>query len=334
MNQDEKIELNIQKDPLLPKILQEIGQAQEGTLKRQELIRNFEIESGKIDGKKHKLVVYIAKMSHPRNGNSIASDDVAPMGSILQSLDGPEVIDLIIHSPGGDGNTAEKIVDMCRAYLPPGGQFNVIVPNKAKSAATLIALGADNIIMGYSSELGPIDAQVPINSSGVLQFISAQSFIDARDELLKNVRDAIARGEGYQGYLQLLTTINVAFAKECERAMNFAKDVASKWLFNHMLKEKIPDDTARDSMAKIIATKLSSANTYLSHGRMINVAEIMKDNDLKNLKIVHLKPNDPLWNILWEIYVRSEVFLGINPNPQVMKAKLFESANSSLAALG
>lgn len=325
---------NLQKDPLLPKILQEIGQAQEGTLKRQELIRAFETKSREIDGKTHKLLVYIAKMSHPRNGSSISPDDVAPIGSILQSLDGPEVIDLIIHSPGGDGNTAEKIVDMCRAYLPNGGQFNVVVPNKAKSAATLIALGADNIIMGYSSELGPIDAQIPVNASGVLQFISAQSFIDARNELLEKVRDAAQKGEGYQGYLQLLTTIDVAFVKECERAMNFAKDVASKWLFNYMLKGKIANDAARKIMADTIADKLSSAKKYLSHGRMINAAEIMADADLKNLQITRLNPDDARWNLLWEIYVRSEVFLSMNPNPQMIKAKLFESTNSSLTVFG
>src|SRR4030042_3296551 len=112
------LDIKVQNDPLLPKILQEIGQAQEGTLKRQELIKKFEEESKKLDSKNHKLMVYIAKMGHPRNANVINADDIAPVGSILQSFVGADVINLIIHSPGGDGNTAEKIVDMCRAYLP------------------------------------------------------------------------------------------------------------------------------------------------------------------------------------------------------------------------
>lgn len=332
MNQE--IDPKIKNSPLLPRIIQEIGQAQEGTFIRQKLIKKFEEESQKKDSKKHKLLVYIAKMGHPQNRNTINPDDIAPIGSMLQSIDtDTQVIDLIIHSPGGDGNTAEKIVDMCRAYVKDGGEFRVIIPNKAKSAATLIALGADKIVMGYSSELGPIDAQMPINSSGVIQFVSAQSFIDARDELLNLTHKAIQEGTAYQGYLQLLTTIDVAFVKECERAMNFARDVVSKWMNNFMLKEEITDDTERCDKAGVIAKKLSSAATYLSHGRMINVHDIKNDDDLKYLQIEELIKEDPLWSLLWEIYVRSEVFLSLNNQPNQIKAKLFESSNSSLTVL-
>lgn len=332
MNQE--IEQKIKNDPLLPKIIQEIGQAQAGTFRRQKLIKKFEEESGRKDGKSHKLLVYIAKMGHPQNRNTINPDDIAPIGSMLQSIDDDiDIIDLIIHSPGGDGNTAEKIVDMCRAYVKAEGKFRVIIPNKAKSAATLIALGADKIVMGYSSELGPIDAQIPVNASGVIQYISAQSFIDARDELLNLTHKAIQDNKQYQGYLQLLTTIDVAFVKECERAMNFARDVVSKWMNNYMLKEKISDEFQRQEKAGVIAKKLSSAATYLSHGRMINIHDIQADDDLKYLQIDEIKKEDPLWNLLWEIYVRSEVFLSLNNQPNQIKAKLFESSNSSLTVL-
>lgn len=92
-----QIDPKIQNDPLLPKILQEIAQAQEGTTTRQKLIKEFQDESKKHDGKTHKLLVYIAKMSHPRNANSINPDDIAPIGSMLQSCSNTEVIDLMIH---------------------------------------------------------------------------------------------------------------------------------------------------------------------------------------------------------------------------------------------
>jgi hypothetical protein len=331
---DKTLDSAVASDPLLPRILNEIMQAQQGTSKRQELIQEFERQSKDADGKTHRLLVYIARMSHPRNANSINPDDIAPIGSILQGLAGAQVIDLIIHSPGGDGNTAEKIVDMCRSHLPTDGRFRVIVPNKAKSAATLIALGADEIVMGYSSELGPIDAQVPVSASGIVQFISAQSFIDARDELLAKTHRAIRDKEEYQGFLQLLTTIDVAFVRECERAMNFARDVAAKWLNSYMLKDRVGDDGQRNDMATRIASKLSSAQTYLSHGRMISARDIRADPDLRNLQVAYVEKDNPLWKLLWEIYVRSEVFLSLNPSPQQMKAKLFESANSSLVGSG
>ena len=70
------------------------------------------------------------------------------------------------------------MVDMCRHHLA-GDQrkLRVIVPNIAKSAATLFALGADEILMGYCSEFGPINPQVQIAVSGVIQWISALAFV-------------------------------------------------------------------------------------------------------------------------------------------------------------
>jgi len=330
----ESLEPSVRTDPLLPRILHEIAQAQEGTTKRQELARKFEEESSKLDNKKHRLLAYVARMGHPRNANLINADDVAPIGSILQGLGDAQVIDLLLHSPGGDGNTAEKIVDMCRAFLPAGGKLRVIVPNKAKSAATLIALGSDEIVMGYSSELGPIDAQVPVNASGVVQFISAQSFIDARDELLTQTHGAVQNGKPYQGFLQLLTTVDIAYVRECERMMNFARDVASKWLKNYMLANANMPAGERDDLAVRIAKKLSSAEAYLSHGRMISARDMAADQDLKHLQVAQLPKDNPLWLLVWEFYVRCEVYLSINPNPPQVKGKLFESAGSSLTVMG
>ena len=65
-----------------------------------------------------------------------------------------------------------------------------MVPNMAKSAGTLIALGADRIVMGYCSELGPIDPQIRIVVSNSPQLVSAWTFIRARDVLIERVTDA------------------------------------------------------------------------------------------------------------------------------------------------
>jgi Serine dehydrogenase proteinase len=66
-------------------------------------------------------------------------------------------IDLWLDSPGGDAHSAYKI------YLDIRNRckiFRAIVPDYAKSAATLLVLGADEILMGPTAELGPLDAQV------------------------------------------------------------------------------------------------------------------------------------------------------------------------------
>lgn len=71
-----------------------------------------------------------------------------------QSLD----ILLVVQSSGGRIEPAYLISKTCKKLAKD--RFIVVVPRRAKSAATLLALGADEIHMGLMSELGPIDPQI------------------------------------------------------------------------------------------------------------------------------------------------------------------------------
>lgn len=65
---------------------------------------------------------------------------------------------LIVHSLGGSIEAGYFIGKIGKRLAKD--KFVVSVPRKAKSAATLLALGADEIHMGLLSELGPIDPQI------------------------------------------------------------------------------------------------------------------------------------------------------------------------------
>ncbi|MEK7091087.1 MAG: hypothetical protein AAB887_01090 [Patescibacteria group bacterium] len=315
------VDAKIQKEPLLQQVLKEIGIANQESdkvksemiLKHKNLIPQYE------EKEKRKLIVYIAKIGNQKS--AINTDDIAPIGSMLASCGSVENLDLMIHSPGGSGVTAEKIVEMCRKYTTK--EFRVIVPNMAKSAATIIALGADKIVMGYCSELGPIDAQKFINVGGITQQLSAQSFISARENLLKELAKAKAEKKEFIGYLQQLSssTVEPAFIEECKRELNFAVDLVKKWLPQYMLKAKNPSWNSRKlkQTANTIAKNLSSADKRFVHGRMIGPDE----SDQLGLGITKLEKEDPIWNLLWEIYLRSEIFLMVNSNPQQQASKLF-----------
>lgn len=64
---------------------------------------------------------------------------------------------LLLHTNGGKVEPAYLISKCCKKSAP---KFVVAVPRFAKSAGTLLALGADEIHMGIISELGPIDPQI------------------------------------------------------------------------------------------------------------------------------------------------------------------------------
>jgi hypothetical protein len=66
-------------------------------------------------------------------------------------------IALLIDSRGGSARSAYEIATLFRRHC---GGFTALVPRMAKSAATLLALGADEIILGEYGELGPLDVQI------------------------------------------------------------------------------------------------------------------------------------------------------------------------------
>lgn len=64
---------------------------------------------------------------------------------------------LLIDSPGGDADCAYRIA---RIFQRRTSHFTVLVPQYAKSAATLMALGGSQVILGRDAELGPLDVQL------------------------------------------------------------------------------------------------------------------------------------------------------------------------------
>jgi len=67
--------------------------------------------------------------------------------------------DLLIETAGGWTGATEKIVSILRGLLP---DLRVIVPCRAKSNGTMLALVGNKIVMGACSELGPADPFIQI----------------------------------------------------------------------------------------------------------------------------------------------------------------------------
>jgi ClpP class serine protease len=75
---------------------------------------------------------------------AIIDKDVDMIECVLQGTDTSKGFVLVINSPGGSGLAAERIIQICRSYS--NSKFDVVVPKMAKSAATMICLGANKNI--------------------------------------------------------------------------------------------------------------------------------------------------------------------------------------------
>jgi hypothetical protein len=120
-------------------------------------------------------------------------------------------IDVWIESAGGDGNTAYKLALMLRSAAT---RIRVVVPDYAKSAATLLALVGDEIYMAPGAELGPLDAQMPEEGKGT---ISALNIARAADAVAS---DAVAIAS--RGGAELLYATGLSRAETLNAMLSFS----------------------------------------------------------------------------------------------------------------
>jgi hypothetical protein len=100
-----------------------------------------------------------------------------------------DTLEVLVQSPGGHANIAYQVSTFFKNHC---NQLNFLVPMQAKSAATILCLNADRIIMGEWGELGPLDVQLedtleygkrpfsPLNEFKSMEFLRdyATEFLD------------------------------------------------------------------------------------------------------------------------------------------------------------
>lgn len=89
----------------------------------------------------------------------------------------PEPINVILDSTGGPLDSAFRAILFLSRYTQ---NIHVHVPRRAKSASTLIAIGANQIIMSPFGELGPLDTQVrdPRNPTDYVSALDLYQSVD------------------------------------------------------------------------------------------------------------------------------------------------------------
>lgn len=239
----------------------------------------------------------------------ISDSDAAMLEEVLLNTRTGRGITLILNSPGGDGLTAERIINIFRSYS--NNNFEVVIPHMAKSAATMICFGTKRLIMSDTSELGPIDPQVIISERKDSKLISAHCIVKSyRDLFDKAVNSKTGRIEPY---LQQLQGYN---ASEIERLMEMqrlSESIAINSLASGMMKNK---------KEKLIKKKISpflDPEYTRSHGRPIYWKLAKKSG----IFVKHIRNNSSLWKKIWEIYIRTDYFV----NTQA--SKVIESATDS-----
>ena len=246
--------------------------------RRQRTIRHIEEQTGQT------LLCYVSQ------GVEIDVDDVLCFHELLDGVQPGSSIGLLLNSIGGSVDVAEKLVQMLRQRTSPSGalkagRLQVIVPDQAKSAATLLAIGADEILMSSSSELGPTDPYIRVEENGREILYSAFDYVDAYEKVHKDCTE----NPSNDAFGDILGGFDVVFVEEMRKAIARAQQVT----------EQILRDRG-DINATLAATKLTDRELFPSHAQMIGFRRA-REIGLDFVKFID--STEPLWRMYWELYL-------------------------------
>jgi hypothetical protein len=252
--------------------------------------------------RKSRVIAYITSDRNPPVNAQIHPDTIPYFYEQLKGIGKVSKIDLYIYSLGGDIMAPWRLVNLIREYCD---KFSVLIPYKAHSAATLIALGADEIVMCPLGELSPIDPsigtpfnpphpdnpneqKVPIGVEDVFGYINL-----AKDKMgIKNPSDMVRVLD------KLVERIHPLAIGGIYRSHALIRLLAKNLLSLHMKGKE--DGSKADKMADYLAEKL------YYHSYLISRAEAPQ----LGLKVIN--PDSDLENLMWDLFVayKQELNLG------------------------
>lgn len=256
--------------------------------RRKQLIQKLE---AKRDGR-----LLISYVTSTRPGyEMMIGDEVLPMffDCLQAGKDkAKKGVDLFLHSNGGSGTAPWRIVNIIREFTD---DFTVIVPHHAYSAGTLIALGANNVIMHRMGFLGPIDPSVANSfnppspdNPGQLMPISVED-VSAYFALIKEDVGVQHEDELIQAVSALTNKIHPLALGNVHRSHQQSRMIAKKLLRKHMT------EADQDHAIEKIVQNLKSNLFY--HGHPINRSEAKTD---LGLKVENAAPD--LEALIWDLY--------------------------------
>jgi ClpP class serine protease len=112
----------------------------------------------------------------------IDMDDAEKVLNAIRTTPAEQPIDMILHTPGG---LAIAALQIARALRSHPGRVTVFIPHFAMSGGTLVALGADEIVMTEHAMLGPIDPQINgMPAASIIKVASEKPLSEIDDQTL------------------------------------------------------------------------------------------------------------------------------------------------------
>jgi hypothetical protein len=207
---------------------------------------------------------------------------------LVYDADPDQDLHLLLATPGGDGETAVRLARSAQARCK---EFTVIVPDQAKSAGTILALGAHHVLMGPTSDLGPIDPQFQIGPAGQSGLVSAKDIIAAVEYAEVSIQ---ANPETYTLHSALLSDVTALMVQQARSALDRSDDILVEALRSNPARSQEEVESLWTALRDPLIVNPKS------HGAILS--EI--DADELGLPITMVDPRSDQWQLIWRLWMK------------------------------
>jgi hypothetical protein len=218
---------------------------------------------------------------------SIDLADVDGFTDLVSSANGSEEVDVLLHSPGGSPDATERIVGLLRSKFK---KVSFLIPHSAYSAATMLALSGNEVLLHSSATLGPIDPQI----NGIPARSIQRGFFTVRD-LLKD------EGPGaLPAYLPMIEKYSLDLLELCSDSLELSKKLTSEWLQKYMFE----GDSSKTELIDHAVEFFSNYDQHLTHSRPLTLDRVASLG-------LNIAAADPiLQDLMREAYIMINGFFG------------------------
>ena len=206
--------------------------------------------------------------------------------AVRKALDGcrGDHLTAIVNSPGGDVGAAYLVARELRRHF---ARLTMYVPFRAKSAAILLCLSADELVLGPLGELGPLDQQYdekqqadfPLSTSRLVPFRALEQLqrvaADTYDELVNRILEksgmrpfeACSKAAELTSslYGPLYAQVDPTRIAECARGLELGMEYALRLLRRY--RPEIEGKQGEKIVHKLV-------HAYPSHGFILDLEEL------------------------------------------------------------
>jgi hypothetical protein len=218
----------------------------------------------------------------------------------LSRIDDVKKIALFLYTPGGDSIAGWGLVNLLRQYC---AKLQVLVPFRVLSCGTLIALGADEILMGKHGLLSPIDPSVasPFNpqAPGIQQPGTVQLLPVSVEDMI-GFLDLARKELGLKAHGSMVEVLNILAAKvhplalgAVYRAREQNSSLAERLLLSHT-----NNKVAVKKIVRLLTQELPT------HSYLIGRREAAEE-----IKLNVINPTPKIEQLMWNLYKEYEAWL-------------------------